>query len=67
MEDTSSAQQPLDLLTQLVPGGLTTLMLGLIFIAVMLGVLGAAALFGRDPVQRRLSGDAPRQSTKRKG
>jgi tight adherence protein C len=67
MEDTSSAQQPLDLLTQLVPGGLTTLMLGLIFIAVMLGVLGAATLFGRDPVQRRLSGDAPRQSTGRKG
>ena len=67
MEETSSAQQPLDLLTQLVPGGLTTLMLGLVFIAVMLGVLGVAALFGRNPVQRRLSGDAPRQSTKRKG
>ena len=67
MEETSSAQQPLDLLTQLVPGGSATLLLGLIFIAVMLGVLGVAALFGRDPVQRRLSGDAPRQSTKRKG
>ncbi len=67
MEETSSAQQPLDLLTQLVPGGSATLLLGLIFIAVMLGVLGAASLFGRDPVQRRLSGNAPRQSTKRKG
>ena len=67
MEETSSAQQPLDLLTQLVPGGSVTLLLGLIFIAVMLGVLGVAALFGRDPVQRRLSGDAPRQSTKRRG
>ena len=67
MEEISSTQQPLDLLTQLVPGGLTTLLLGLIFIAVMLGVLGAATLFGRDPVQRRLSGDAPRQSTRRKG
>jgi tight adherence protein C len=54
-------------LTQLVPGGSATLLLGLIFIAVMLGVLGAASLFGRDPVQRRLSGNAPRQSTKRKG
>ncbi len=67
MEEISSAQQPLDLLTQLVPGGSATLLLGLIFIAVMLGVLGAASLFGRDPVQRRLSGDAPRQSTKRGG
>jgi len=63
MEQTSSAQQPLDLLTQLVPGGMTTLLLGLIFIAVMLGVLGVAGLFDRDPLRRRLSGDARKQST----
>ncbi len=54
-------------LIQLIPGGMTTLMLGFIFVAVMLGVLGVTALFGRDQVQRRLAGDAPRQPTKRKG
>ena len=67
MNDTNSAQQPLELLTQLVPGGMTTLMLGLIFIAVMLGFLGVASLLNRDPVRRRLAGDAPRQRSKRKG
>jgi tight adherence protein C len=36
----------------------------LIFVAVMLAVLGAGALFTRDPLQRRLSGSAPVRETK---
>ncbi len=64
MNDTNSAQQPLEVLAQLVPGGMTALMLGLIFLAVMLGFLGVASLLGRNPVQRRLAGEETKGSAK---
>lgn len=51
--------EQLGLLVQGLPGGAATLMLGLLFIAVFLAVIGVASLFGRDPVQRRLAGAAP--------
>ncbi|MFQ6017197.1 MAG: type II secretion system F family protein [Kiloniellaceae bacterium] len=54
-----SVEQELSLLIQALPGGFTTLSLGLVFVAVFLAVVGVAALFWqRDPVQRRLAGDA---------
>jgi tight adherence protein C len=56
----------MDMLKQLLSGDQATLTLGLIFVAVMLAVLGAGALFTRDPVQRRLSGSAPGGETKRR-
>jgi tight adherence protein C len=53
---------------QLLSGDQATLALGLIFATVVLVVLGVGALFTRDPVQRRLSGDAPvRETNKRRG
>lgn len=52
-------QQLLDFLNQSLPGGVTTLLLGVIFIAVILVFFGVASFFDRDPVQRRLAGDAP--------
>ncbi len=57
----------MEILKQLLSGDQATLTLGLIFVAVMLAVLGAGALFTRDPVQRRLSGDGPGRETKRRG
>lgn len=57
----------MDMLKQLLSGDQGTLTLGVIFVAVMLAVLGAGALFARDPVRRRLSGDAPARETKRRG
>ncbi len=57
----------MEILKQVLSGDQATLTLGLIFVAVMLAVLGAGALFTRDPVQRRLSGDAPGRETKRRG
>jgi tight adherence protein C len=57
----------MDMLKQLLSGDQATLTLGLIFVAVLLAVLGAGALFTRDPLQRRLSGDAPARETKRHG
>jgi len=56
----------MDMLKQLLSGDQATLTLGLIFVAVMLAVLGAGALFTRNPVQRRLSGNAPGRETKRR-
>jgi tight adherence protein C len=53
---------------QLLSGDQATLALGLVFATVVLVVLGVGALFTRDPVQRRLSGDAPvRETNKRRG
>ena len=49
----------MDTMKQLLLGDQAMLTLALIFVAVVLAVLGAGALFTRDPVQRRLSGDAP--------
>ncbi|MFQ5772988.1 MAG: type II secretion system F family protein [Kiloniellaceae bacterium] len=53
--------QHLEVLVDAVPGGAMTGILGLAFIAVFLAVLGVGGLFGRDPVARRLAGDAPRR------
>jgi len=57
----------MDMLKQLLSGDQATLTLGLIFVAVMLAVLGTGALFARNPLHRRLSGDAPARETKRRG
>jgi tight adherence protein C len=58
----------MEMVRQLLSGDQATLALGLIFATVVLVVLGVGALFTRDPVQRRLSGDAPvRQTNKRRG
>ena len=59
--------QPLEQLVQLVPGGPSTLMFALIFIAVILSVLGIATLFGRDSIYRRLVGDSSKPSAGRRG
>ncbi|MCZ6859929.1 MAG: hypothetical protein O7I42_06585, partial [Alphaproteobacteria bacterium] len=57
----------MDMLKQLLSGDQATLTLGLIFVAVMLAVLDTGALFARNPLSRRLSGDAPARETKRRG
>ncbi len=54
----------LDIVIESIPGGITTVALVLVFVAVFLGVVGAASLLRKDPVQRRLAGDAPRQVTR---
>ncbi len=52
-------QEQLNLLIQAVPGGLTTVLLVLIFATVFLAVAGVAGMIGgRSPVQRRLAGGA---------
>lgn len=48
----------MDFITQFVPDGLTAVVFVFIFIAVLLGVLGVAAMFGHDPIKERLSRDA---------
>ena len=48
----------MDLLRQMLTGDQAMLTMGLIFVAVVLAVLGVGALFTRDPLKRRLSGDA---------
>ena len=58
MGNITSVQQLLDFLNQTVPGGVTTLLLGVIFIAVILSFMGIATFFDRDPIERRLAGDA---------
>jgi len=52
-----------ELLRQLLSGDQAVLTMGLIFVAVVLAVLGVGALFTRDPVKRRLSGDAAQRET----
>lgn len=59
--------QILELLNQTVPGGVTTLLLGGIFIAVIISFFGIASFFDRDPVARRLAGGAPKDTGKHKG
>ncbi len=53
----------MELLRQLLSGDQAVLTMGLIFVAVVLAVLGVGALFTRDPVKRRLSGDASQRET----
>ena len=53
----------MELLRQLLSGDQAVLTMGLIFVAVVLAVLGVGALFTRDPVKRRLSGDAAQRET----
>ncbi len=55
----------METLKLLLSGDQAMLTLALIFVAVMLAVLGAGALFTRDPLQRRLSGNAPAGEAKR--
>lgn len=62
----ANIQQLLDFLNQSLPGGVTTALLGVIFITVILIFFGVATFFDRDPVQRRLAGDAPKGSVKPK-
>ncbi len=50
----------INIVIESIPGGITTVALVLVFVAVFLGVVGAASLLRKDPVQRRLAGDAPR-------
>lgn len=57
----------MEILKQLLSGDQATLTLGLIFVAVVLTVLGIGALFTRDPLKRRLDGDAPVREIRRKG
>ncbi len=59
-------QHQLEILSRSFPGGMTTVTLGLIFVAVILAVFGVAVLFGRDPVQRRLAGDKPKRTANKK-
>jgi tight adherence protein C len=66
MEALRGLQNALEILLQTIPGGGTTVALSLVFIAVFLAVIGAAILMRKDPVERRMAGDAP-QPTKRKG
>ena len=66
MEALQGLQRALEILLQTIPGGGTTIALGLVFIAVFLAVIGAAILMRKDPVERRMAGDAP-LPTKRKG
>lgn len=56
----------MEMVKQLLSGDQATLALGLIFATVVLAVLGVGALFTRDPVQRRLSGDSPLRETNRR-
>lgn len=57
MDTITNVQQLLDFLNQAVPGGVTTLLLGIIFIAVIVSFMGIATFFERDPVARRLAGN----------
>ncbi len=57
----------MDTLKQLLTGDQAMLTMGLIFVAVVLAVLGVGALFTRDPVQRRLGGDASAREPNRRG
>jgi tight adherence protein C len=54
-----------ELLRQLLSGDQAALTMGLIFVAVVLAVLGVGALFARDPVKGRLTGDATGRETNR--
>ncbi len=56
----------MEVLSQLIAGDTTVLLLGLIFVTVVLAVLGIAALFNRNPVQRRLIGGAPKPGSNRR-
>ena len=56
----------MELLRQLLSGDQAVLIMGLIFVAVVLAVLGVGALFTRDPVKRRLSDDASVRETIRR-
>ncbi len=55
----------MDIVIQSIPGGITAVALVLVFVAVFLGVVGAATLLRKDPVQRRLAGDAPQQAQRK--
>lgn len=57
----------MDLLRQLLSGDQAALIMGVIFVAVVLGVLGVGALFARDPVKSRLSGDTSGRESSRSG
>ena len=65
MEVLQGLQRALEILIESIPGGGTTIALGLVFVAVFLAVIGAAILMRKDPVERRMAGDAS-QPSKRK-
>ncbi len=65
METWLRVKDQIDIVIQSIPGGITTVALVLVFVAVFLGVVGAATLLRKDSVQRRLAGDAPQQATRK--